>query len=101
MSRRNSGASDAATRMLKLAHVLFEGGEISTRYVMDRFGISLSTAKRDLLKIEQCLPVITDWRDACNGGLYPARHLTWRLGGELGCGRAPEVGPGDGLVASR
>lgn len=54
---RIPGSTDSSTRLLKLAERLFTGGEVSHAFVVQRYGVSFATAKRDLVKLEQALPV--------------------------------------------
>ncbi len=49
--------SDVRRRMLALAAALFAGEQLSTEVIRARFQVSKATAKRDLVVIEQCLPV--------------------------------------------
>lgn len=44
-------------RLLRLALHLGRGGEVTTAYIQARYGVSHSTAKRDLLQLECALPV--------------------------------------------
>ena len=46
------------TRMLLLSRRLHQKLPITKQYVVDTFGVSLATAKRDLYRLEQCLPVL-------------------------------------------
>jgi hypothetical protein len=50
---------DARTRMLKIAQLLYAGQKITSRFIADHFGVSLSTGKRDVTLIEQALPAIS------------------------------------------
>lgn len=49
---------DLRMRMLTLAQLLYGGGKITSRYIVDTFGVSKPTACRDLMVLEQVLPVI-------------------------------------------
>lgn len=42
---------------------LYEGGAVSLCWLMDEFGVSLATAKRDLVLIEAHLPTVRDARE--------------------------------------
>lgn len=46
--------------MLALAKHLYEGGEVSSRWMRDTLSISHATAKRYMVKLERCLPVTTE-----------------------------------------
>lgn len=48
---------DTISNLLRLAGLLFSGGEVTTRLVRDRFNVSRATAKRYLLLLETTLPV--------------------------------------------
>lgn len=48
---------DLATRMLRSGVRLSRGRTLTYRSMMAAFGISLAQAKRDLVKIEQSLPI--------------------------------------------
>lgn len=48
---------DAITRMARLGAHLASGGAVDTQYIMQTFGVSRSTAKRDLVRLESVLPV--------------------------------------------
>jgi DeoR/GlpR family transcriptional regulator of sugar metabolism len=73
-------ASDAATRMLKLAQLLYSGATINVHLITSMFGVSLATAKRDMVKVEQCLPVHRHAIDTSNGNFRPL--CTLRLKGK-------------------
>ncbi len=60
-------ASDVRERMLKLAARLWTGGAVSGAYIRRRFGVSVATSKRDLVVLEQTLPVVAEFRRG-NGG---------------------------------
>ncbi len=49
---------DAITRMVRLVDRLHRKQPVSVQYVMDTFGVSQATAKRDLYRLEQSLPVL-------------------------------------------
>lgn len=51
---------DEATRLLKLAQLLFDGGTVTSAYIEETFEVSYATAKRDMVKLEQCLPVVVE-----------------------------------------
>lgn len=78
MSSRNDGASDAATRMLKLAQLLYSGGAVTARLIRDVFAVSWPTAKRDMVKLEQCLPVNIELIDTSNGSFLPMKRISLR-----------------------
>lgn len=60
---RVPNASDTRVRMLKLAERLFTGGAVSVAWVCRHFGVSLATAKRDLVLLEQTLPVEASYEE--------------------------------------
>lgn len=45
------------TRMLRIARHVFEGGEITAKWIMGEFGVSWSTAKKDMQLVGMYLPV--------------------------------------------
>ena len=45
------------TRGLKIAAMLGNGQSITTELIRKQFGVSKATATRDMVVIEQCLPV--------------------------------------------
>jgi predicted DNA-binding transcriptional regulator YafY len=51
------------TRWLLMARRLYEGGAITLRWLQEQFGVSLATAKRDMVLIEAHLPTVRDLRD--------------------------------------
>jgi predicted DNA-binding transcriptional regulator YafY len=46
-------------RYLSMVRVLLAGGELTTALCRERFGVTASTAKRDLAMVEAVLPVVT------------------------------------------
>lgn len=54
---------DAFERGAQLARALCEGKVVTRRYIEERFNVSRATAKRDLVRLERCLPVrvVTDY----------------------------------------
>lgn len=48
---------DSIGRMLKLAQILFNGGELTAAYIERNYAVSPATAKRDMVRIEASLPV--------------------------------------------
>jgi predicted DNA-binding transcriptional regulator YafY len=52
-----SKASDVRVRIVRLVERLFSGQELSSRWIVETFKVSYATAKRDLILLEQCLPV--------------------------------------------
>lgn len=48
---------DTVSNLLRLAGLLFSGGEVTTRLIRERFNVSRATAKRYLLLLETTLPV--------------------------------------------
>jgi predicted DNA-binding transcriptional regulator YafY len=68
--------SDQATRLLKLAQLLFDGQAITTRLIMEKFEVSLATAKRDRVKLEQCLPVVVARVPQRQGACHEMKVLT-------------------------
>lgn len=63
-----------AIRALICARRLYEGGEITTRWIRKRFGVSESTARRDLRFIRLYLPV--KYRRMAARGINSLRRLT-------------------------
>jgi DeoR/GlpR family transcriptional regulator of sugar metabolism len=59
-------SGDARVRMLKLAQRLFTGGAVSSAYIRRTFDVSHATAKRDLVVLEQTLPIAKDRRHPHN-----------------------------------
>jgi predicted DNA-binding transcriptional regulator YafY len=59
---RRYGISEPS-RWILICRRLYEGGTITIRYLMDEFGISHATAKRDQNLIEAHLPTVRDERD--------------------------------------
>lgn len=57
MSTRKPSEHDTTRRMMALAWRILEGRAITIRWIMDTFGVSLATAKRDMVLIEATLPV--------------------------------------------
>lgn len=66
---------DSFDRAASLVKALFAGKPVSIPWIMEEFGVSKPTAKRDLCRIERLLPVKTTRRKAQQGGLG-ARELT-------------------------
>lgn len=60
-------------RWLLMCRRLYEGGTITLRWLMEEFGVSLATAKRDMVLIEAHLPTVRDLRER------PSDHVTIRL----------------------
>lgn len=54
---KNQGPQETRERMLKLAQRLYEGGSVTAQYIRETFGVSKPTSQRDLVVLEQCLPV--------------------------------------------
>lgn len=54
--------NDLATRMLSAARRLYEGGEITTRWFRESHGASKASAKLDMIRVEQMLPVNVEMR---------------------------------------
>lgn len=50
-------------RWLLMARRLYEGGTVTLRWLMDEFGVSIATAKRDMVLIEAHLPIVRDPRE--------------------------------------
>jgi DeoR/GlpR family transcriptional regulator of sugar metabolism len=48
-------------RMLRLAHLLHQGGAVTSIFIRAEFKVSLATAKRDLVLLERALPVRVEW----------------------------------------
>lgn len=59
--KRNVSTPDTRERMLRLAKKLYAGEIITARAIVDEFGLSWSSAKRDIQLIRMFLPV-THWR---------------------------------------
>lgn len=76
MSSRPPHATDLSTRMLKLSELLRHGTEVDAKLISDLFRVSLSTAKRDMVKLEQGLPVRCELVDTSNGGFPPMRRFS-------------------------
>lgn len=76
MSSRPPHATDLSTRMLKLAQMLFAGVEVDTQLIQDLFHVSWSTAKRDMVALEQCLPVRCELIDTSGGKLPGMRRFS-------------------------
>jgi predicted DNA-binding transcriptional regulator YafY len=76
MSSRPPHATDLSTRMLKLAQMLFAGVEVDTKLIQELFHVSWATAKRDMVKLEQGLPVRCELVDTSNGAFPPMRRFS-------------------------
>ena len=63
------------TRMLLLAIRLGSGGAVTLRYIMEAHGVSLATAKRDMVMLEAMLPVLNEPVERETTGGLPARQL--------------------------
>lgn len=59
--------------MLVLAKHLYEGGEVSARWIQAQCQVSRATSTRYMLRIECALPVIAESRPT--GGGWPRRVL--------------------------
>lgn len=66
---------DVRARMLQLAALLYAGEPLTARFIHERFGVSWATAKRDLVVIEQNLPVRCRMRPG-NGFIPGEKRLT-------------------------
>lgn len=51
------GVTYNCTRMLRIARRVFEGGEVTAKWIMGEFGVSWATAKRDMQLVGMYLPV--------------------------------------------
>lgn len=49
---------DTCDVLLKIAFHLCNGGQVSTQWIRDTYGVSKATAKRYMVRIEVSLPVI-------------------------------------------
>ncbi len=65
---------DTISNLLRLAGLLFSGGEVTTRLVRERFNVSRATAKRYLLLLETTLPVEV-LEEKVAGGYYSPRKV--------------------------
>jgi hypothetical protein len=57
MPHLKSDATSQAERIVRCAWRLFHGGEVTSIYIRERFGVSKATAKRDMQLLELVLPV--------------------------------------------
>lgn len=64
--------------MLKLAQLLYGGSTVDAHLIRAMFRVSVATSKRDMVKIEQCLPVRCEL--VKTGAPYPMKRF--RLGVE-------------------
>lgn len=55
--RGDNATEDMVQVILALAQRLFHGHAVTTRYIRERHGVSLATAKRYMLRLERGLPV--------------------------------------------
>lgn len=51
---------DTTEIYLHLALRLFQGQEVTSRYIRDRWGVSRTTAQRYITRLEAALPVVTE-----------------------------------------
>lgn len=65
---------DTISNLLRLAGLLFSGGEVTTRLIRERFNVSRATAKRYLLLLETTLPVEV-LEEKVAGGYYSPRKV--------------------------
>lgn len=70
-----AGRADTIHNLLTLAGYLFAGGEVTTRYIKERFRVSRATAKRYLVCLEASLPVEVLEEDVGTGGCYSPRKV--------------------------
>lgn len=81
----STGSGPALDRLLRLAVRLGAGQTVTVSYIIDRFRVSLATAKRDMGRLEQALPVHME--DAPNtnrnGGGMPPKALRLMPGAQL------------------
>lgn len=55
--RRDPDTPRTAYRMLRYAWRIYAGGELTTRWMRERFGLSPMTASRDMNEVIAALPV--------------------------------------------
>lgn len=60
-------------RILRLAARLGAGGSVSVRFIMQEYGASLATAKRDMVLLERALPVVKEPIPGCENPSSPKR----------------------------
>lgn len=53
----NPGVIYSNVRLLRIARRVYEGGEITAKWIMGEFGVSWSTAKKDMALVGMYLPV--------------------------------------------
>lgn len=62
-------------RLLKLAHRIGCGKEVTSRYIRETFGVSRPTAQRDLVRLECALPVDVAKRESRAGRIEQVLRL--------------------------
>jgi hypothetical protein len=70
-------------RWLLMCRRLYEGGTISIRWLQEEFGVSLATAKRDLVLIEAHLPTVRDPRERMSDPVRVRLLLGPRVNGHI------------------
>jgi len=75
-TRRGKNATeDLGQVMLLLALRLFQGHPVTSKYIRERFGVSVATAKRYMVRLEQGLPVRVVHSREGNTATLPKRNL--------------------------
>lgn len=78
-------AQPTIERLVRLAVRLGAGQRVTTAYIQGAFGVSLATAKRDMVRLEGMLPVLVE--DGPNthpkGGGVPPKALRLMAGSQL------------------
>ena len=62
------GVEFTNVRMLRVARFIYEGGTVTSAWMMQEYGISLSTAKKDMALIGMYLPVEIDQPEFAQAG---------------------------------
>lgn len=70
-------SSDGYEVMLRAGMHLSAGGEISSKWLRDKFGVSFATAKRYMHRIEIAAPVIEVQKDGFRGRVLALESDGW------------------------
>lgn len=60
-------------RWVRMVSRLYQGGTITIAYLMHEYGVSLATARRDIVLLAASLPLVSDKRE------HVTDPLVWRL----------------------